>query len=84
MFQIQKAADKVQEMVEEKSRLAKKLEKALSRAHEHAENYDEEMQSRESKFKRKIDDLNRYENLAPAILGFNCIINFELFFSQEN
>ena len=46
-------------MVDEKSRLAKKLEKALSRAHEHAENYDEEMQNREDKFKRKIEELNR-------------------------
>ena len=45
--------------MEEKSRLAKKLEKALSRAHEHAENYDEEIHTREEKFKRKIEDLNK-------------------------
>lgn len=53
----QKAAERVEEMVTEKSRLAKKLEKALSRAHEHAENYDDEIQTKVARYKARIAEL---------------------------
>ena len=55
--QLRTAAEKVKEMVEENARLARKLEKTLSRAHEHAENYGEEIHEKELKYKQKIERL---------------------------
>ena len=57
--QLTKAAENVKETLEENARLARKLEKALGRASEHAENFGEEMMEKESKYKRKIEKLQR-------------------------
>ena len=55
--QLNRAADRIKEMVEENERLAKKLEKSLTRAQTHAENYGDEMTAREDKYKRKVAEL---------------------------
>lgn len=55
--QLNKAAEKIHEMIEENAQLAKRLEQALEKATRHATGYDAEIKAREEAYRIKIDHL---------------------------
>jgi hypothetical protein len=55
--QLEKAAEKVREMVEENAKLAKKFDKAAARAQEQAENYGQEAARAEEGHARRVSEL---------------------------